>query len=275
MLVPWWEDTRRRYDGLVVERLGLRGRLGEVATYALAGGKRIRPLLAEAIGEALAAPSDAVTRVAIAVEYLHTASLLLDDLPAMDRARERRGVEPAHLRFSEADAILAAVTLVARSYAIMLGDREDDMGMRHSMAQRVSSTIVGMAGGQSLELAIDTEARRDDVESIHQRKTAALFALVARLISTATGADDSTMTSFVRFAEAFGAAYQIWDDLQDRGVEGEQRGNLACLVGADPARQMARAHLRGARDALGQLGTPSTLLSLCVEWLSESLEAVA
>lgn len=269
-----WEELRRRYDTLVVEYLGIDGRLGETARYALAGGKRVRPLLAETMGEILGATRKEVTHVAIAVEYLHTASLLLDDLPAMDRARERRGAEPAHVRFSDADAMLASIALVARSYAITLGEGAEDPLLGRAMAQELSHAIVGMAKGQSLELTLEAGAGGDQIEPIHQRKTSALFVLVARLVSSVGGADVATATILARFAAAFGAAYQIIDDLHDRDLDGEQRGNLACALGLGPARARVDAHLREAREAIAPLGVASARLVQCVDWLSESLEAV-
>jgi len=273
-LVAWWEKLRRRYDELVVERLAIDGHLGEIAEYALAGGKRVRPLLAEAIGEAVGAPSSSVTRIALAVEYLHAASLLLDDLPVMDRARERRGGEPAHARFSVADAILTSIALVARSYRIVLGEAADDALRGRTMARGLSDAIVEMAGGQSLELALGAGATPAEIETIHQKKTAALFVLVARLVSTAGDADVTAAMSLAQFASAFGGAYQICDDLQDRDVDGEQGGNLACLLGPEPARAIAHARLRAAREAIAPLGVISVRLAQCVDWLSESLEAI-
>src|ERR1019366_1756657 len=115
-----WRVLRERYALLLVDRLRLDDPLRAVAIHALQGGKRIRPMLAELLGRALGAPQDAVADVAVAVEYLHTASVMLDDLPCMDDAVERREVPAAHVRFSEAEVILTAVALLSRSYAVLL-----------------------------------------------------------------------------------------------------------------------------------------------------------
>jgi hypothetical protein len=141
------------------------------------------------------------------------------------------------------------------------------------MVRGISEAIVGMAGGQALELALVTDAGGDEIEAIHQRKTAALFVLVARLVSSAGGADVATATHLERFAAAFGAAYQIVDDLQDRDVEGEQRGNLARVLGAEPARARAQRRLQDGREAIEPLGMAAARLAQCTEWLAESLEA--
>jgi farnesyl diphosphate synthase len=258
---------------LLVERLGIDGRVGDVATYALAGGKRVRPLVAEAMGVAVSSPASAVTRVALAVEYLHAASLLLDDLPAMDRARERRGAVPAHVRFSEADATLASVALVARSYSAVLGDGDAAPLRGYAAVRELSDAIVVMAGGQCVELALSSGVTAEEIETIHQRKTASLFLLIARLVSAEGGVDAATEASLCRFATAFGGAFQIGDDLEDRDVEGEQRGNLACVSGPGAARARAHDLLREAREAIAPLGEASQRLAQCVDWLSESLAA--
>jgi geranylgeranyl diphosphate synthase type II len=191
----------------------------------------------------------------------------------MDHAVERRGVEPAHVRFSEADAILASMALVARSYAMTVREAADDPLRGQPMVSGISEAIVAMAGGQALELALEAGAAGDTIEAIHQRKTAALFVLVARLVSSAGSADAATATNLERFASAFGTAYQIVDDLQDRDVDGEQRGNLACALGPDAARERARDRLRDAREAIAPLGGAAARLTQCTDWLSESLEA--
>jgi farnesyl diphosphate synthase/geranylgeranyl diphosphate synthase type II len=272
-LQTWWEPLRRRYDAVLVEHLEIPGRLGDVASYALAGGKRVRPLMAEAMGEAVGARGG-VMRVGVAVEYLHAASLLLDDLPTMDHARERRGAEPAHLRFSEADAMLAAIALVGRAYAVGLGDGQVGSSHRPGTARGLSETIVAMAAGQSLELSLDGAAAAGAIEQIHRSKTAALFVLVARLVATEVGLDEATSAMLARFAEAFGGAYQIGDDLQDADAPGEQRGNLARALGADAARERAAELLREAVTAIAPLGDAAARLVQCAEWLAESLAPV-
>lgn len=272
----WWEPLRRSYDELLLERLGFGGHLGEVAAYALQGGMRRRPMLAEAVGHALEAPQADVARVAVAVEYFHAASLLLDDLPAMDHADTRRGMPAAHLRFSPADAILAAIALIARAYAVVLGEDADDAVRGRRMARLASEAIggAGMAAGQAEELALDTGPAPDVVEAIHGRKTATLFALVPQLISVAVDVTGPVSSALDRFATAFGAAYQIVDDLQDQDVAGEQRANLARTRGTDAARQRGLELLAEARAALAPLGPAATRLAQCTSWLEESLRAV-
>lgn len=274
--LEWWEPLRRSYDELVLERLGFSGRLEEVAGYALRGGMRRRPMLAEAVGHAIGAPHADVTRIAVAVEYLHAASLLLDDLPTMDNADTRRGMPATHVRFSPADAMLAAIALIARAYALVLGEDTEDAACGRRRARLVSDAIggAGMAAGQAAELALDPGPTPEVVEAIHERKTAMLFSLVPRLIMEAVDMAGPVSTALDRFAASFGAAYQVVDDLRDMDVAGEQRANLACTLGAAAARQCGLDLLADARGALAPLGPAAARLGQCASWLEGSLRAV-
>jgi farnesyl diphosphate synthase len=270
----WWQEAQRRYDLLLVEQVAIDGPLRDVALYALTGGKRLRPILAEAIGEALAVPEDLVTRVALAVEYLHTASVLLDDLPAMDQASVRRGQPTAHLRYSEGEAILASMALMARAYAIVLATEDADRA--RSMGTLVSQAIgaAGMSGGQAEELVLEDHAQSLELEGIHARKTGALFSLIARLLAASAGPTHPDAEGTQRFAGRFAAAYQIADDLQDRDVRGEQRGNLACAMGVKGARYRALELLEEARRSAKELGARGARLEACTSWLEEIIDAV-
>jgi geranylgeranyl diphosphate synthase type II len=149
-LVLVWTAVRERYDRLLVERLDLDPPLDAVATYALAGGKRMRPLLAELVGAVVRAPGPVVTDIAIATEYLHTASMLLDDLRCMDDAAERRKVPVAHRKFSEAEAILTAVAILSAAYTVLIeaptGRPQVNLAMTTAACAAVGQS---MASGQA------------------------------------------------------------------------------------------------------------------------------
>lgn len=271
-LIETWRALSERYDERLTEQLGLEGPLLQVASHALRGGKRLRPLLAELLGCALGAPAPAVEAVAVAVEYLHTASMLLDDLPCMDDAAERRGRPTAHVEFSEAEAILAAVALVSRSYAILLTTPAAD---GRAMALLASQTVASaMALGQAVELGHGAASTPEAIARIHEQKTASLFVLVARLVAVAAGNDARQAERAARFATSLGCAYQIVDDIEDRDRPGEASANLARAVRLDRARIEAEARLLDAGqlaadiDASGQLGA-------LVAWLAQRLEVVA
>ncbi len=263
-----WTSVRGRYDALVVERLGFRPPLHEVATYALRGGKRLRPLLAELVGRVAGARAEAITEVAVSVEYLHTASVLLDDLRCMDDARERRGQPPAHVRFSEAQAILAAVALVSRAYACLIETPVDRSEVRLSMARLACETVaVGMAPGQALELGARAPDSADAVRLVHAGKTASLFQLTAQLSCLCGEATEELSEKLARFAALFGRAYQIVDDVADREEPGEGHANLARAVGARAALSEAKELLREARSLAS--ADPDGGLEACVDWLRQ------
>jgi geranylgeranyl pyrophosphate synthase len=268
-----WVALRDRYERLLVARLEIDPPLDEVAKYALAGGKRLRPMLVEQVGRVLRAPPAALTDVAIAVEYLHTASLLLDDLRCMDDASQRRNAPPAHVRFSEAEAILTAVSLLSRAYAVLLSTPakpETNVAMAAAVAATVSRS---MAPGQAVELRTRA-TRADEAQAIHANKTASLFGLAARIACRCADAEGPVEERLVAFASALGLAFQIVDDLQDVADPGEARGNLARIEGTEGAAQRAREHLEHARAAARV--DPAGGLAALVDWLSAALdEAVA
>ena len=267
-----WRTLRERYAVLLVDRLALGEPLRAVAIHALDGGKRLRPMLAEMLGRAIGVPPAPVVEIAVAVEYLHTASMLLDDLPCMDDAAGRRGAPTAHVRFSEAQAILAAVALMSRGYAILLGARGDGSGALALMAcETVAST---MAPGQAQELAHDAAQSPEMIQRIHDQKTASLFALLGRLVATVAGASAAVTEKVVAFASELGRAYQVIDDIEDRDEPGEARANLARAVEVDVARGEARDRLARARRVIADVDATGELGAL-VGWLEQRLDACA
>ncbi len=271
----YWSALQARYAPLLVDRLGLDAPLRDVARYALAGGKLLRPLFVELVGRAVGAPPAAVTEVGIAVEYLHTASVLLDDLPCMDDASTRRGQPPAHVRFSEAEAILTAVALTSRSYALLLAAPVARPQANQAMARLACDTVAGaMAVGQAIELGCDASASPERVRTIHEHKTASLFGLAGSLAAAAGAASPSVAEPLVRCATLVGRAYQILDDIEDRHERVESSGNLARAVGLPAAATEARELLGAARRAVADVHGADGLRA-CVEWFERRLDGAS
>jgi geranylgeranyl diphosphate synthase type II len=271
-LAEAWAALRDRYEVLLVDRLGLDSPLREVATHALQGGKRLRPMLAEVLGRALHAPAEGIAEIGIAVEYLHTASLLLDDLPCMDGAVVRRGVEAAHVRFSQAEAILTAVALVSRSYALLLLAPRGPDATRAMALDAIATVATTMAPAQAMELRSPDAPTRDAIGRIHDRKTASLFGLLCHLVASCAGASTEVTETAVSFATLLGRAYQIIDDIEDRDQPGEARVNLARVVPVAVATADARERLAEARRVIAHVDATGELAAL-VEWFSERLDA--
>jgi geranylgeranyl diphosphate synthase type II len=239
----------------------------------LGGGKRVRPVLTLAAGEAAGGRREEVLPLACAVEMIHTYSLIHDDLPAMDDDDLRRGQPTSHRVFGEAVAILAGDALLTRAFHVLaeIPADWDDVRLR----RRVRATAVlgeacgttGLIGGQVMDL--ESEGRTidaDALETLHRAKTGALLTACVRGGAILGGADDETLERLSRYASAIGLAFQVVDDILDATEHAEQLGKTAgkdaaagkatyvSVHGLERAREMA-AELRGlALDALAPLG---------------------
>lgn len=239
--------------------------------HALLGeGKRLRPVLLLAVAEMLGRSSEPAEELAVAVEMVHAASLVLDDLPCMDDAALRRGRPTAHRAFGEATAVLAAFGLLNRAFALV-AEAGPQLRLRrytggdlvHHLAAAVGSA--GLIGGQALDL----ESRADDrslerLELIHSHKTGALFLAAAELGAMAADARRRDLESVAAFAKNLGLAFQITDDLVDVLASPEEAGKdtgkdagkatFVSLLGVEGARTLASELLDAAVASLAPLG---------------------
>ena len=208
----------------------------EALEYALfPGGKRLRPVLtllgAEIIGSGNA---ESVLPAAIAVEFIHTSSLIFDDLPCMDNAFERRGKMSLHEKYGEGLAILVALGLLNASYGLVFVNHfqqpEKAIEAHAEIVECVGAS--GMVGGQSIDLAlakavsspsflVDSIERNYSSESARNLKTSALMRLALRVGAILAGADYLQLRALSRFAELLGDAYQLGDDLLDLQEDAE------------------------------------------------------
>jgi geranylgeranyl pyrophosphate synthase len=206
---------------------------------ALGTGKRLRPILVYATGEALGAPLERLDPPAAAVELIHAYSLVHDDLPAMDDDDLRRGRPTCHRAFDEGTAILAGDALQVLAFRILAAQALSDgeistyTRMIHVLAE--ASGTDGMAGGQALDLAaVGQQLSVEELENIHRRKTGALIrasVLMAALAAHET--DAHRQARLDRYAQDLGLAFQIQDDILD--VEGDA-AMLGKPTGADRAK---------------------------------------
>lgn len=241
----------------------------------LAGGKRLRPLLALAAFDiAGGAPAARPTALdfAVSLELVHTYSLIHDDLPAMDDDELRRGRATCHVVFGEATAILAGDALQTEAFAV-LADGADPVRLRLLVLLARAAGAAGMVGGQERDLAL--EGRLGDgaslpglaeLEDVHRRKTGALIACAAEGGAIAAGA--LARAPILRaYGEFLGLAFQIVDDVLDvvgdpvrmgkscRGDAVKAKPTFPVLVGLDGARERARAAYDRAIAALSPLGS--------------------
>ncbi len=254
-------------------------RLHAAMHYALfTGGKRIRPLLVYATGEALAIKSSQLDAIACAIECIHAYSLIHDDLPAMDDDDLRRGLPTCHKAFDEATAILAGDALQTLAYEILSTESLNDNSAEQRLAMlqtlAFASGSRGMAGGQALDLAATGQALTlAQLETIHTLKTGALIQASVKMAALA--ADNLSIEqqkSLHYFAQCLGLAFQIQDDILDIEVPtvilGKQQGadisrNKATypqLLGLENAKQKAAQLLSEGIAALQIFGAKAELL---------------
>lgn len=195
-------------------------RLNEALAYALfPGGKRLRPLLALAAARLSGATHEQGIMVGCAVEFLHSSSLILDDLPAMDDADLRRNRRALHLVFGEGLAVLAAVALLNQAYALLTRAAEAciEAGTTEALLGEAARTVGadGMIGGQVIDLELQSNRTSERALASRDLKTVALMRLMMVAGALARGADDETISTLAKFGECFGRVYQICDDLLD------------------------------------------------------------
>jgi geranylgeranyl diphosphate synthase type II len=184
-----------------------------------APSKRVRPVLTQLAAEICGGTAVRALPAAAAVELVHTASLILDDLPAMDDAPLRRGQPANHLAFSEAIAILAGFGLLSLSYGTIARSYEPALSARLTALLDDAVSVEGLIGGQAADLmATEREISFDLLERIHRGKTGALFNASAVAGALTAGADAESISALSAFAKNLGLAFQIIDDLLD--VEG-------------------------------------------------------
>jgi geranylgeranyl diphosphate synthase type II len=226
----------------------------------MAGGKRIRPLVLCAAHRATGGVADEnLWRTAAAIEYLHTFSLIHDDLPCMDDDDLRRGMPTCHKKFGDGIAVLAGDGLAV--YAFELLAQTGSARLVVELAQALGAE--GMIGGQVADLRAEGKAvSLATVQEIHRRKTAALFRATATAGGILAGASESELMALATYGEQLGIGFQIVDDLLD--VEGsteimgksagsDERRGKATYPGASSiarARDDAEAAARAARAAL-------------------------
>jgi geranylgeranyl diphosphate synthase, type II len=261
-------DLQERVDGYLeslrfAEEPGTT-RLEEAMRYSLlAGGKRIRPVLALATAEALGRDPGDVLPLAAAIEMIHTYSLIHDDLPAMDDDELRRGKPTCHVAFGEDVAILAGDGLFAEALRIALGEQAGEPAHVLAAVRELvgAAGVGGMVGGQFLDVSGSDGL---DLRHLHELKTGALIRASVCSVLALEGMDGPATIPYRRFAAELGVVFQIVDDILDvTGDEAEigkpqgsdQRHGKATYVsvhGLERAQELARESHAKARAALAE-----------------------
>ena len=225
--------------------------LHEAIEYALfPGGKRLRPILAIACGKLFAEPGESLLQTACAVEMLHTASIILDDLQEMDNTLSRRGKPALHVQFTPATAILATHSLVSLAFEICAGlDLPGELRARiiHRLSRAVGP--FGMAAGQVDDLKGVAGISCAEALGIAKKKTAGLFEAACYSSARVQGADEGQATLLADFGSVLGVAFQIADDLHDfeREDNFERSVNVIAACGKSEAQKAFSENIGQAR----------------------------
>jgi farnesyl diphosphate synthase len=263
-------------------------RLHQAMRYSvLGGGKRLRPLLTYATGQAVGVSWECLDGPACAVEFIHVYSLIHDDLPAMDDDDLRRGKPTCHIAFDEATAILAGDALQALAFHVLAHDSsiavpaDSRLAMIETLA--TASGSLGMVGGQAIDLdSVGKTLDLPSLENMHIRKTGALIRASVNLAALANPSLDSCIADKLdHYAKCTGLAFQIQDDVLDEESDTQTLGktqgkdrdnnkpNYPALLGLAGAKQKARELHEEALDTLSGLGAEAEILRALSRFIIE------
>ncbi|HEX6719425.1 MAG TPA: farnesyl diphosphate synthase [Pyrinomonadaceae bacterium] len=248
-----------------------------------AGGKRFRPALLLATGQAFGAPVETLIRTACAFEMIHTYSLIHDDLPAMDDDDLRRGRPTCHVRFDEATAILAGDALQTLAFQTIAEDEHLNAETRIALISeltRAAATPEGMVAGQALDMEAETrQVNGTQLEEIHRLKTGALIVAAARCGAMIGGASENELAAITSYGTHLGLLFQITDDFLDVTATAEDLGKTPgkdarshkatypALHGMEETRAAAVTAHHHANHALDQLDRQTEVLRRIADFI--------
>jgi len=264
-------DELRALVEAELTRLPLAGELGELEQalrYSLlGGGKRIRPVLCLATGEALGREPAELLPAACALELVHTFSLVHDDLPALDDDDLRRGKASSHVRFGEGVAILAGDALLTGAFRLVLAYPGPEA------ARELAGATVGMIGGQYVDVTSDVDLDADGLVHLHELKTGRLLRASITCAVAVAGLKPAEREPWAAFGAELGLLFQIVDDILDATGTAAELGKTpgkdeatgkvtyVSLHGLDRARELADAALAQVNERLAELPADTTILA--------------
>jgi len=235
------------------------------ATYSAGGGKRVRAVYTHLVGKLFDVKEEKVHRTACAVEMIHAASLIMDDLPYMDDSQLRRGKPANHVVFGQDVALCASIALLGKANELILSDESLGEKERIEVTRILNQSygFDGLAAGQFVDLKLKRKnVDFSIIEFINSKKTAALFTAAGKAAAVLGKANQKQMEAISTFSDNIGFAFQIIDDLLDvsgdKNVVGkdvaQDKMNFVKLVGEQQARDYAGKYTKKALDALDVFG---------------------
>ncbi len=275
-----------RLDTLLAIPAGKEARVVEAMRYSAIGtGKALRPFLSLTVGDMLGLPRETAVRIGLAIEVLHTYSLIHDDLPAMDNDTLRRGKPTNHVQFDEATAILAGDALQALAFEILADPAtHPDAGIRSRLVLELarSAGTKGMVGGQMLDLIGETTVLTlPEIEQMQALKTGALLWFSCIAPALAAKASEQQLNALAQYAQAIGLLFQITDDILD--VEGDKqtvgktlgkdseahKSTFVSVLGLEKAKSLAQNLLGRGLAALEPFGADADTLRDVIAFMIE------
>ena len=250
--------------------------LVESVRYTLfSGGKRIRPIFCFIVGEMFDVPMEKLKATACALEMIHTASLIMDDLPHMDNSPTRRGKPSNHMVYGQDVASLASIGLLTKAYEVVLSDDSIRPDKKVLVVEKLANTvgINGLVGGQFVDLKFARgEIDKSAIDFIHTHKTASLFVASGTVAAIIGNADSKQIKAIESYADHLGFAFQILDDLLDVvGNENDvgktlqsDNNNYVILHGVEESKKRLKQYADKALDAVSIFGNKNVkLVTLC------------
>ena len=282
------DNKRKIIDKVLLKYLprpkGPSGELAEAMRYSvLAGGKRIRPVIILAISDMLGMSYNKVLPTACAVEYIHTSTLILDDLPCMDNSYLRRGAASVHKKFGESTAILASYSLVVLAFELLVENATkvlNDPKLISVVTKEVSKGVGydGVCAGQYLDLKAGS--RKIDIGALtclHEHKTADLFVVCCKIAGRLSGADQRQLKALQNYGRYLGLAFQAYDDMLSIRHNDRQLGketnrdkhspNIVNLFGIKRTGRLLDVYAKTAQSNLATFGPKAKILEGILEYV--------
>lgn len=282
-----WKEKQQLVESALAGELNKKTPIDKTLTesmeYSLmAGGKRLRPILLMAAADSLGIDGTKFLKTACAIEMIHSYSLIHDDLPAMDDDDYRRGKPTNHKVYGAGMATLAGDALLTLAFEVMLRQQGVSPETLVQVVREMSRAAGpdGMVGGQALDM--ESEGKNIDEKTLrrmHMGKTGALFRAAIRSGAILAGADEKRLTALTEYADNFGLAFQITDDILDvvgdekiigkpvGSDEKNHKSTYVTLTSLAEARKLAQTAVNRAVNALNEFGPEADFLRSLVVYL--------
>lgn len=281
--------VEKRLAALIAPQQDVPFQLQGAIQHALLGqSKRVRPVLLFLVAQPNAEDAETALDLGCALEMVHTASLILDDLPCMDDAQVRRQRPTTHLAFGQSTAILGAIALLTRAFGIIASLESIPAATRSRLTVLLSDAVgwYGLVAGQEIDVnSRATLKAAADIEHLNWLKTGVLFVAAAEMGAILRGLEDRQIEAVRRFARHFGLAFQTADDLIDQTASADEAGKdvakdggkatLVSLFGASQASLTCQHHLASAQQALSESGIAAAPIHALMTGLFQSRGATA